>query len=113
TAIRTARSTSCFRGPIGVKTSKLWPENDAYLRLSRRQAVSDHGRVGRGRSHRIAASLVWRAAPNMPLNRVGLSTECRQRFRSQSAMVKNPGLVPVCLSSTANNSLIDYLRTTG
>jgi hypothetical protein len=29
-AIRTARSTSCFHGAIEFETSKLWPENDAY-----------------------------------------------------------------------------------
>jgi len=29
-AIRTVRSTSCCRGPTDLKTSELWPENDAY-----------------------------------------------------------------------------------
>lgn len=29
-AIQTARSISSFHGPTDVKTSKLWPENDAY-----------------------------------------------------------------------------------
>src|SRR6266851_1843822 len=35
-AIRTVRSTNCFRGPTDLKKSKLWPENDAY-----EQAVLD------------------------------------------------------------------------
>jgi hypothetical protein len=32
--IRTARSISSSRGPTDVKTSKLWPENDAYAQIN-------------------------------------------------------------------------------
>lgn len=51
-AIRTVRSTNCFRGPTDLKTSELWPENDAYASvtvsaklasLKRRKAVLQPG----------------------------------------------------------------------
>jgi transposase len=38
-AIRTARSTSCFHGAIEFETSKLWPENDAYAILRRARSA--------------------------------------------------------------------------
>lgn len=33
-AIPTARSISSFHGPTDVKTSKRWPENDAYIQTT-------------------------------------------------------------------------------
>lgn len=36
---RTARSTSCFPGPTGIKNAKPWPEKDAHHRTAASQHV--------------------------------------------------------------------------